>query len=264
MNHIAKVFQVISLIGIVILNLTLIGCSSFGEGETYSSTVNPQTRSIYQGRQPITRDGEHITLDSILNKHNNETVFQTQRSVWQEKHSRFLQEAEALSMEVELLTSHPGWPSILQIIKSYSSLSYVEGPEAAQRKFTEMISNWNAHWNAEGEKFYQKYYALTRRSQDLEIQRMKLWNENDGMYKKYWKEKRDELSSMTVDLMANDLDTGAVAAMAYQAGSQSYEKMEKGQMERDSVLRQVYWLNPEDGLLRRKLSMGEINKLFSP
>jgi len=93
---------------------------------------------------------------------------------WQAVATKFYADAAALLAKIRLLTTHPGWPDMAEIITAYESRVFVEGPEEALRKRDAALLRWGHKWDASGSDVYQKYAVLSAASLDLEYARLAL------------------------------------------------------------------------------------------
>src|SRR5262249_50079299 len=79
----------------------------------------------------------------------------------------FYTEAYKLKGQATLLSNHPGWSDMQQIIQSYPSIKSVEGEEQACLKHKMALIRWNQKWNASAQNMYSFLLSLEMRSLDL-------------------------------------------------------------------------------------------------
>jgi len=82
---------------------------------------------------------------------------------WDKKVEMFRAGADTLNREVMLLSNYPGWPDMLQIIKSYASIKHLEGEEQASLKREMALIYWSQKWNANGQDIYLRSRSLAER-----------------------------------------------------------------------------------------------------
>jgi hypothetical protein len=102
---------------------------------------------------------------------------------WFDQFKTFRMDAGTLIGEINLFTSHPGWPDMGQLIKAAASIRYVEGEDAAERKTEASMAEWSRKWAASGEDVFTRYLALVERSRRSENRRVVLLQEWDQFYR---------------------------------------------------------------------------------
>jgi hypothetical protein len=82
---------------------------------------------------------------------------------WTAQAKQFRSELEAVNQEATLLTYHPGWSDMAQILKSSAAIRHLEGEYLGQRKLTAALTQWSQKWQANGEAIYEKSRVLFNR-----------------------------------------------------------------------------------------------------
>jgi hypothetical protein len=140
---------------------------------------------------------------------------------WQALATKFYADASALIAKIRLLTTHPGWPDLAEIITAYESRVFVEGPEEALRKRDAALVRWGQKWGASANDVYQKYEALSAESLDLEYSRLALLGR--------WEPINKKMLEWAMGEMAN---TGAAGAQGPVRLAQSIDATTKASLNR--------------------------------
>lgn len=129
----------------------------------------------------IAQGGDRATPDGMAE----------QLRMFQSKMNRLLQ-------DIELLTTQPGWPEMMEIINLTFSAPEADGHAETVGPSEIELDGWRRKWRADGRALYTWYLTLAERSRDLEAERLAMLDE--------WRRLRQELMRLVVWLMVQGED----------------------------------------------------------
>jgi hypothetical protein len=101
---------------------------------------------------------------------------------WQQALRLYVRESEKLVREINLLTSHPGWPDMRKILQMQESIRYLQGRDKADLKTKNVLAEWSQRWNIPTSDVLNAYLWLTERSLVVDEQRKILEDQRRKIY----------------------------------------------------------------------------------